>query len=60
MARADAGNTRTRHFPSHIWEDEIRHAYAAEEFGEAFSPELREQEERQQEQMKANAQRPAA
>jgi catechol 2,3-dioxygenase-like lactoylglutathione lyase family enzyme len=41
-------------------EVEIRQAYEAEEFGEAFTPELREQEERQAAKMVANAKSHAA
>jgi catechol 2,3-dioxygenase-like lactoylglutathione lyase family enzyme len=39
---------------------EIRHVLEAEEFGEAFTPELREREERQRAKMEANAKRRAA
>jgi catechol 2,3-dioxygenase-like lactoylglutathione lyase family enzyme len=41
-------------------EIEIRPVFDAEEFGEEFTPELREQEERQQARMEANAKRRAA
>jgi predicted enzyme related to lactoylglutathione lyase len=41
-------------------EVEIRQAFEAEEFGEAFTPELREREERQRVEMEANARRDAA
>ena len=41
-------------------EIEIRQVFDAEEFGEAFTPELREQEERQRTRMEANAKRRAA
>ena len=38
-------------------EVEIRQVFEAEDFGEAFTPELREQEERMRQQVTANAQR---
>ena len=41
-------------------EVEIRQVFEAEEFGEAFTPELQEQEERQRMKMEANARRRAA
>ena len=41
-------------------EVEIRQVFENEDFGEAFTPELREQEKRQQAQMEANAKRRAA
>jgi predicted enzyme related to lactoylglutathione lyase len=41
-------------------EVEIRQVFEAEEFGEAFTPELREQEDRQRVKMAANARRHAA
>jgi hypothetical protein len=41
-------------FPGTESEIEIRQVFAAEDFGEAFTPELREQEERQREQMAKN------
>ena len=39
---------------------EIRQIFEAEEFGEAFTPELREREERQRRQMEAELRRRAA
>ena len=41
-------------------EVEIRRVFEAEEFGEAFTPELREREESQRVKMEANAKRRAA
>ena len=41
-------------------EIEIRQVFDAEEFGEAFAPELREKEEHQRTRMEANARRRAA
>ncbi len=38
-------------------EIEIRQVFEASDFGEAFTPELREQEERQRAQVAANAKR---
>jgi hypothetical protein len=44
-------------FPGHETEIEIRQVFEAEDFGEEFTPELREQEKRIMEQAAANAQR---
>jgi len=44
-------------FPGKESEIEIRQVYEAEDFGAEFTPELREQEERQRAQMAANAKR---
>ena len=44
-------------FPGRESEIEIRQVYEAEDFGAEFTPELREQEERQRAQIAANAKR---
>jgi hypothetical protein len=41
-------------------EIEIRQIFEADEFGEAYTPELRQQEDRQRVQMEANAKRRGA